>query len=205
MFVRPGMLIFTLVATIWDEIWLWKIWIYVFLIFIFYSILLVVIIEIHRRNSRKKGLRFYFATAIHPAFLRLMLRKRVVLPEYSTCYILHVDDKVRRHSIRDAIRDMHADIQKLQDDWGENAVFIGNTFADLGSRERKWMEQFAEVKILEGRLIPFHPLLFRMFLKGHQRRVFGRAFRMKPKKWKIIILTQRSVPIRCCLREQSVS
>jgi len=148
--------------------------------------------KICKWRSESVGLRYYYVIPVSNLLLRLMLRDRFRIPVGVPCYLIHVNTSKSRKSVKAAVQEMQADMQYLQNHelWGRGAIFIGNTFTDLGTSQNQLLQQYAEIQVKMGTLLPCQGLMLtkRMILQ-QQQKIFGRVVRKDPKaSWKIFLI-----------------
>lgn len=157
-----------------------------------YVLLAYVANKYYQRHSRLMGLQYYYVVPIHPILAKLFVRK--ITLRNKEIYKLHVNHgylKKYVRSMKESLRGMESDISKLEEyHWGEDPVFIGNTFADLGTRNREMINRYAEICEYEG---TFHPVLrwtvSPLTLIKEQKKIFGKVYSVNDNiRWRIFIL-----------------
>ncbi len=112
--------------------------------------LYIVLTEIRYRiavnESRKIGFKRMVRMPVMPWLLRLILWRRMVIPRGIHCYTVHTHGKPK--SEREFIRELKADIELGAK---EPAVYIGNTFYDLGEFARRQLGE-DQVQVIDGAL-----------------------------------------------------
>lgn len=149
------------------------------------------IARICRWRSERSGLRYYYAIPVSNLLLRILLRDRVQVTKGSTCYLIHVNTRRKRHSKKAAIRDMQMDFRLLNNGmWGDRPLFIGNTFTDLGTVQMEMIQQRADVQVRAGTLLPLQSLMLtKRMIWAQQKRLFGSIIRKHSNPlWKIIVI-----------------
>ncbi|MDT3418250.1 hypothetical protein QO009_004184 [Brevibacillus aydinogluensis] len=143
-------------------------------------------------RSERLGLRYFYVIPVSNLLLRLILRDRIRIPKGASCYLIHVNTSKRRKSVKAAIQEMQADMQYLQNSelWGEDTIFIGNTFADLGTSQNELLQQHADIQVKMGTLLPLQGLMLtKQMILQQQKKVFGRVVRKDPKtSWRILVI-----------------
>lgn len=152
-----------------------------------------IISRVSRKKSERMGLKYYYIIPISARLLSILLNKRIKVPTNSICYMLHVNMRKKRKSIREAFKEMQQDISFLEnkDFFTQETILIGNTFTDLGSRQLQLIHASANVEVVSGTLLPFQGVLLtrRMRLK-QQYYTFGRKIKtISSPSWKIVAIT----------------
>ncbi len=111
--------------------------------------LYIVATELYYRHavtaSRRSGFKRMVRMPAPAWLLRLILWRRMEIPRGAKCYTLHVHGYAPP---RQLIRELKADIERGR---GEPAVYIGNTFYDLGEYARRVLGA-ERVQVIDGAL-----------------------------------------------------
>ncbi len=97
-------------------------------------------------ESRAVGYKRMVRIPVWAWLVRLILLGRMTIPSGVKCYTLHVNGKAM--SDRELIRELKADITLGM---REHAVYVGNTFYDLGEFARRQLGD-KRVQVIEGAL-----------------------------------------------------
>ncbi|MFD0591007.1 hypothetical protein ACFQZE_23715 [Paenibacillus sp. GCM10027627] len=151
--------------------------------------------EYYRKKSEELGLNHYFVMPIHVNLARLLVRKEPISSH--NVYKLHVNTKKlkERKSLKASIRLMNDDVAMLNSDvWGENPVFIGNTYADIGAKQRAKIQSIADFVEYEGVMTPAYLFLVSKtkFIRK-QEEYFGRVYSVPERiVWRVCVIRPRS-------------
>jgi len=140
-----------------------------------------------RWSRRTLGLRRYIVVPVPRWVAILLVRGRMSLPRGRRYFVLHVRSE-RGLDPRKMAREMREDVRKAMGaEWTRGAVFLGCTFADLGTRQKKLLAQYGEVEMIPGTFVPGQTWL--KSPKRYQKHMFGRVF--GGGQWKIVKFFRR--------------
>jgi hypothetical protein len=139
--------------------------------------LYIVLTEIRYRiavsESRKVGFKRMVRMPVMPWIIRIVLWRRMVIPRDINCYTVHTHGKPK--SEREFIRELKDDITLGS---REPAMYIGNTFYDLGEFARRQLG--AEyVQVIDGAM-------------------FGRwmqTWKAPDERWRIVLINRAVKPL----------
>lgn len=146
------------------------------------------LIRVAKRWSRRTlGLRRYIVVPLPRWVAVLLVRGRMSLPRGRRYFFLHVR-RERGLDPRQMAWEMREDVQKaMAAEWTRGAVFLGCTFADLGTRQKRLLAQYGEVEMVPGTFVPGQTWL--LSPKRYQKHMFGRVF--GGGQWKIVKFFRR--------------
>ena len=151
--------LFALLLTGDQGSWRWSL-----LITALYIVLTEIRYRIAVNESRRVGFKRMVRMPVKPWLLRLILWRRMAIPRGIHCYTVHTHGKPK--SEREFVRELKDDIALGS---REPAVYIGNTFYDLGEFARRQLGE-DQVQVIDG-------ALFGCWLQ---------TWRVPGKRWRII-------------------
>ncbi|MDQ6422591.1 hypothetical protein RB620_24470 [Paenibacillus sp. LHD-117] len=151
--------------------------------------------EYYRKKSKELGLSYYFVMPVHVNLARLFVRKEPIASQ--NVYKLHVNARKmkQRKSMKASIRCMNDDLAMLSSDvWGENPVFIGNTYTDFGAKQRAKIQSMADLVEYEGVMTPVYFLVMsKAKFSRKQEEFYGRVYYMPDRiVWRVCVIRPRS-------------
>ncbi len=119
-------------------------WRYPLLIITLYIVATELRYRLAVHESRASGYKRMVRIPVWAWLVRLILHERMMIPSGVKCYTLHVNGKAM--SDRELIRELKADIGLGMH---EHAVYLGNTFYDLGEFARRQLDD-ERVQVIGG-------------------------------------------------------
>ena len=163
-----------------------------------YQLIALAFVRKAQRWSREVlGLKRFYIVPAHPLFLRLILRRRVPLPEGRNYYFIHLRGNrpaggTAAERIKMYSREIDEDIRRaLSAPRLNGAVFVANTPMEFGKRRLDLLRRAGwEVMTAEGQFIGLQNLYANR--KAAQRKLFGKAVKRhvasRHKHWTIYVL-----------------
>lgn len=150
----------------------------------------------YKQRCRKSGFRYFF---MEPNYfiLKFFKTKLGIGPKVNVCWRIHVDRSlmVKSENIRGMINIMRNDMSQLDDqEWDENVVLIGSTYAGLGKAQMRLLKsQGFDVLEYDYPLFKHYEWLVtkRKMLKD-QDELAGKVYTVpKEPVWRTIIFSKR--------------